>query len=166
MMGQVLKGKRGAPDGASPSALSRDLDFYGWTRQQADFLRAGDHRPIDAVAIAEELIDLGNSEYDKLESNLRIVLLHMIKWDHQPERRSRSWGLSIREHRRRVQRVLKVNPSLTSRLTEALAEAYQDARDEAAMETGHPLRRFPEVCPYDWRTVTERDFEIDPPDAI
>lgn len=165
-MSQSVQDKR-ATAGAPPrAAVSRDVDFHAWTLQQAQWLREGAMGHVDSHAIAEELIALGAAEYDKLESNLRVILLHMLKWDFQPERRSRGWALSIREHRRRVQRVLKNNPSLSRRLAEALTDAYQDARDEAAMETGHALRRFPEICPYDWQTVTQRNFAIDPPDAV
>ena len=163
-MGQSLTDKRETAGAPRQAPVSRELDFHAWTRQQAQWLREGAIGRLDSHAIAEELIALGAAEYDKLESYLRVILLHMLKWDFQPERRSRGWALSVREHRRRVQRVLKNNPSLAPRVAEALAEAYQDARDEAAMETGHALRRFPETCPYDWQAVTQRDFAIDPPD--
>ena len=42
---------------------------------------------------------MGEEEYDKLESALRVLMLHLLKWDHQPDMRSRSWTLSIREQR-------------------------------------------------------------------
>ena len=40
---------------------------------------------------------MGAEQYDKLESALEVLLMHMLKWDHQPERRSRSWSLTIQE---------------------------------------------------------------------
>lgn len=165
-MAQVVKGKRSPADHSAATLVARDLDFHTWTRQQADLLRTGNFERLDALNIAEELLEVGNSEYDKLESNLRVVLLHMLKWDHQAERRSRSWALSIREHRRRIQRVLNKSPGLAPYVAEAMADAYQDSRDEAASETGLPLSRFPAAAPYEWRTVMEREFEIDPPDAM
>ena len=65
---------------------------------------------------------MGEEQYDKLESALRVLMLHLLKWDHQPDMRSRSWTLSIREQRRRVLRQLRKNPGLKSRLDEALAD--------------------------------------------
>ena len=65
--------------------------------RQAELLREGRLAEIDAAAIAEEIDDVGEEEYHRLESALRVLMLHLLKWDHQPERRSRSWTLSIRE---------------------------------------------------------------------
>ena len=68
-----------------------DTDLYSWALQQAGLLRAGRLSEIDAPNIAEELVDVGNEQYDKLESALAVLLMHLLKWDRQPERRSRSW---------------------------------------------------------------------------
>jgi hypothetical protein len=120
-------------------------------------LRAGRLSEIDPVAIAEEIDDVGEEQYDKLESALRVVMLHILKWDHQPEKRSRSWTASIREQRRRALRQLRKNPGLLrSRLDEALTEAYADARDEASSETGLPLQVFPAGRPFEYSEIMER----------
>jgi hypothetical protein len=74
---------------------------------------------------------VGNEQYDKLESALRVILLHLLKWDHQPERRSRGWHPSIRVQRKRVLKVLRRNPGLKQLIGEAVDEAYDLARIEA-----------------------------------
>jgi hypothetical protein len=119
-------------------------------------LRAGRLAEIDAVAIAEEIDDVGEEQYDKLESALRALMLHLLKWDHQTDNRSRSWAASVREQRRRVLRQLRKNPGLRSRLNEALGDAYEDARDEAYVETGLPLRVFPAEPPFEYAEIMER----------
>ena len=119
-------------------------------------MRAGRLSEIDPAAIAEEIDDVGEEQYDKLESSLRVVMLHLLKWDHQPDRRSRSWTLSIREQRRRVLRQLRKNPGLKPLLDEAISEAYEDARDEASAETGLPLTAFPVSRPYEYAEIMER----------
>jgi hypothetical protein len=93
-----------------------------------------------------------------LESALRVLLLHMLKWDHQPERRTRSWENTIQEQRYRAERQLRENPSLKARLDEAVGEAYRRARLRASSETDMDVERFPEACPYDWAAIMERDF--------
>jgi hypothetical protein len=118
--------------------VAKEVDLYSWALRQAELLRAGRLMEIDAAAIAEEIDDVAEEQYDKLESALRVVMLHLLKWDHQPDKRSRSWTASVREQRRRVLRQLRKNPGLRSRLDEALGEAYEDARDEASAETGLP----------------------------
>ncbi|HEY1885006.1 MAG TPA: DUF29 domain-containing protein [Roseiarcus sp.] len=137
-------------------AAAKEADLYSWARRQAELLRAGRLSEIDPVAIAEEIDDVGMEEYHRLESALRVVMLHLLKWDHQPDRRSRSWTLSILEHRRRVHRRLRRSPGLKSQLDEALEAAYEDARLEASSETGLPLKIFPRKLPFDYGEVMER----------
>jgi hypothetical protein len=136
-------------------------DLYGWVEQQVVLLRQGRLSEIDAGNIAEELSDVGGEQYDKLESSIRVVLLHLLKWDYQTERRSRSWLLSIAEHRRRVARVLKKNPSLKASLDEAVDDAYDDARGDAARETNLPTDTFPRVCAYVWDEIMNRLITFD-----
>jgi hypothetical protein len=135
---------------------AKEADLYSWARSQAELLRAGRLTEIDAAAIAEEIDDVGEEQYDKLESALRVLMLHLLKWDHQPDGRSRSWTASVREQRRRVLRQLRKNPGLRSRLDEALAEAYEDARDEPSAETGLPPSLFPAQPPFEYAEVMER----------
>jgi hypothetical protein len=146
----VVRKEQGAP-------TKRD-DLYSWAVRQAELLRAGRLSEIDPVAIAEEIDDVGEEQYDKLESALRVLMLHLLKWDHQPDKRSRSWTASIREQRRRVLRQLRKNPGLRSRLDEALSEAYEDARDEASAETGLPVSLFPERRPFEYTEIVERSI--------
>ena len=149
-MGRSVAGeKRAAP-------VTKEADLYSWAVRQAELLRAGRLSEIDPAAIAEEIDDVGEEQYDKLESALRVLMLHLLKWDHQPERRSRSWTATVREQRRRVLRQLRKNPGLRSRLNEALGDAYDDARDEAYVETGLPLKVFPANRPFDYEEIMER----------
>ena len=47
-------------------------------------MRAGRITEADALNIAEEeLDDVGNEQYDKLESALRVISVHLLKWDQQ-----------------------------------------------------------------------------------
>lgn len=103
---------------------------------------------------------MGSEQYDKLQSALTVLFLHLLTWDHQPERRSRSWEASIREQRRRIDRVLRKNPGLKSRFTEALVEGYEDGRDRASAETGLPVEVFPITCPYDRPSLMEREISL------
>jgi hypothetical protein len=134
-------------------------DLYAWSREQARLLKARRVDKIDADNIAEEILDVGSNEYDKLESALRVLLMHMLKWDYQPEIRSRSWENTIAIQRRHALRQLRKNPSLKSFVEEAVADAYFDARRVASSETDLDLIRFPEECPYDWDTILNRPFE-------
>ena len=135
-----------------------EADVHGWATDQARHIRAGRYDLVDVTNVAEEIEALGRHEFNVLARNLEIVLLHMLKWDHQGERRSRSWALSIAEHRRRVAVTLIQNPSLAPRREEAMLQAYDLARLRAAAEVDLPLRLFPERIPYTWTDVVERPF--------
>ena len=145
---------------STPPALY-EQDLHAWALQQAALLRAGSPA-VDAVQIAEEIEGVANAEYERLVSTLRVLLLHMLKWDHQQERRSRSWVLTIAEQRRRAERSLRRSPSLRASLDEALGDAYGEALLGAARETYLPLTVFPAVQPYAWADITDRAFPWDP----
>lgn len=143
---------------SSPPNASYDGDAYGWAIEQAAHLRAGRFDRLDIENIAEELETLGRSEFAKLRSSYRVILLHLLKWDHQPERRSRSWVSSILTQRLEAAETLAENPGLKSRVSEAMTRAYALARIEAIAETGLPERTFPETCPYDLDTIMTREI--------
>jgi len=152
---------RGSAEKAAPSRRSYADDLYGWVEDQIALLKAGRLSEVDSDNIADELSDVGNEQYDKLESAIRVVLLHLLKWDHQPERRSRSWVGSIIEQRRRIARVLKKNPSLKPHIAEAILEAYEDAQTDAAVETNLREDQFPKDCPYSWEDILDRVVALD-----
>lgn len=146
-----------APD--APRGADYERDFYSWLMEQARLVREGQWDAVDATNLAEEIESLGREQFNKLESALRVLLLHILKWDHQPERRSRSWALSIREQRLEIEDVLADNPGLKPRIAEAMARAYRKARVEAAKETELELEVFPETCTYSFEAIMSRAFE-------
>lgn len=148
-----------APD-AKPGEAAYERDFYSWALEQARLVREGRWDGVDRENVAEEIESLGREQFNRLESALRVLMMHMLKWDHQPDRRSRSWVLSIEAQRVRIERVLDVNPGLKPRIPEAITHGYRLARIEAAQETGLDKGRFPEHCPYDWDALTARDFAL------
>jgi hypothetical protein len=123
------------------------VDAYGWAMAQADFLRQRRLDAIDWQHVAEEIASIGRSEWRSVESAFRIVLLHRLKWQHQPSHRGRSWRLSITEHLEQFEEELADNPSLGARLDDLRARAYRKARLAAARETGLDMDAFPAEPP-------------------
>ena len=132
---------------ASKSSLY-EQDFYAWSREQAELLRAGKLRQADIDHIAEEIDSMGRTEKRELISRLSVLLLHLLKWRHQPEKRGASWEASIRVQRNRLADHLDDNPSLKPLLPQALAAAYRDAALESVAETGLAASTFPAQCPW------------------
>lgn len=108
---------------------------------------------------------MGRSEFHRLRSALRVLLAHMLKRDHQPERRGRIRANTVKAQRLAVATVLRENPSLKAKTAAALTDAYVMARLDASGETDLPPETFPEALPYDWPTITERPFLHDLPAA-
>ncbi|WP_414565869.1 MULTISPECIES: DUF29 domain-containing protein [unclassified Anabaena] len=135
---------------------SYENDFYAWTQQQAHLLKTGQIHQIDWQNIAEEIADMGRSEKRQLASRLEILIMHLLKWQFQPNLRSRSWQLTIKEQRLRLDQLLQENPSLQSILTEVIDKVYPLATISAERETGVYL--FPETCPYELKEVLSAEF--------
>ncbi len=93
-----------------------EYDFYGWTELQAKALANRQVEALDWQNLREEIISLGKQEYRELVSRLTVLVGHLLKWEYQPDKRSRSWFLTIREQRRGIRRHLEGNPSLKSRI--------------------------------------------------
>ena len=135
-----------------------DQDFFAWSRQQAALLRAGKLGQADIEHIAEEIESMGRTEKRELISRLTVLLLHLLKWRYQPDKRSPSWEASIRVQRNRLHDHLGDNPSLKPLLPQALASAYRDAALEAVAETGMTFATFPNTCPWRVDEVLEAGF--------
>jgi predicted DNA-binding ribbon-helix-helix protein len=149
------------PKKPARDAATYEQDIYSWAMQQAEIVRARRWDELDIANVVEELESLARTEYRSLVSALRVLMLHMLKWDHQPEKRSRSWLTSIVAQRGELADVLADNPGLKPRLVEAMQRAYAQARREAAAETGLRIGIFPGECPYDVEALANRPFDLD-----
>jgi hypothetical protein len=89
-----------------------DRDFYAWSREQAELLRAGKLAEADIEHIAEEIDSMGRTEKRELISRLSVLLLHLLKWRYQPGKRGPSWEASISNQRDGIAEHLDDNPSL------------------------------------------------------
>ena len=141
-----------------------EADFYSWSLEQAGALRraaeAWLYTPaaIDWENIAEELEGLARSEAKELRSRYRRLLLHLLKWRYQPERRTRSWKLSIGQERDEIPVHLTDNPGLAPRCAEVFEVAYGLARREAARQTDLALTTFPETSPFTLDQAMDESF--------
>jgi hypothetical protein len=138
-----------------------DQDFYAWTQQQAELLRAGQWQQIDVENLVEEIESLGKQERRELENRLGVLLGHLLKWVYQPEAHSKSWAATVREQRREILRLLKLNPSLKPYLPEAIMVAYLKGLDLIDRETPIPLSVLPRECPFSEVEIFEQPIEWD-----
>ncbi len=141
-----------------------ETDFYGWTIEQASFLRNRAWDGLDISNLVEEIESLGRQEQRELLNRLGVLLGYLLKWEFQPRKRSKSWFATIREQRRRILKLLSNSPSLQPYFPEALEEAYQDALDLAVRETSLDYKDFPPLCAYNLEQIL--DFEFFPGEPL
>lgn len=130
------------------NSVAYDEDFFAWTQEQSRLLRAGDLSLIDAENVAEELESVGRNNRRELGSRLTLILHHMLKWQFQAARRSRSWIVTVNTQRDEIAKIIADSPSLRPLVREILPAAYASARRDAAVETRLSASRFPAECPY------------------
>jgi len=128
--------------------IAPEQDHYAWTLESANRLRSGRLAGLDLERIAEELEEMGRSEKHALSSHLKVLMLHLLKWRHQPSFRGVRWQLSITNARDEIQELLEDSPSLRRQLPDLMMRRYPVARQRAVLETGLPEATFPTQCPF------------------
>lgn len=89
-------------------------DFNSWVARTAQLLREQRWQEIDLENLIEEVEGLGKSERRGIASQLTRLLLHLLKWQYQPQRRSDSWLDSITDARTQIELAIEDSPSLKS----------------------------------------------------
>jgi hypothetical protein len=100
-----------------------ELDFFEWTRAQAELLRRGCLESADIPHIAEELADMGERDRREVRSYLRRLMVHLMKWQFQPDPRTTSWSTSIADSRAELEDIFEQSPSLRRLAAESFGQA-------------------------------------------
>jgi hypothetical protein len=110
-----------------------EQDYAGWVEDTAQALEEGRFGEIDlaALADADEVRDLAKTEKARIESTLRVLLIHLLKMKYQPERGTRSWENTVTIQRCYLAKYLNESPSLRAKMDELLVDAYEIARFDA-----------------------------------
>lgn len=135
-----------------------ESDFYLWLSTTAQLLHNGNFSEIDLDNLIEEIEGMARKEKQALKSNLRILLMHLLKWKYQTDKRTNSWRSTIREHRKRLKDAFADSPSLKPYYLEIFADSYQDAKELASDETGLSLDTFPVDSPFTPEETLNEDY--------
>ena len=141
-----------------PSAALYDQDLSAWAAHNAQLLRNGQFNELDIEHLIEELDDMGKSEQHAIVSHMRILLMHLLKWQFQTNLRSSSWRYSIANARIEIADLLSASPSLQRLPQTELPRVYLQARRLASTETGLPPTTFPSTCPYELEQVLDEEW--------
>jgi hypothetical protein len=139
-----------------------DRDFFEWTQTIAEQLLHGSVSQADMERVAEEIADMGKRDRREVHSRMVVLIMHLIKWAIQTERREGStWRSTIITQRGELTGVFDQSPSLLPYAQQDLQKAYTDACGRALVETGLKIR-LPRECPYTFDQIMQIDWF--PPD--
>ncbi len=140
---------------------ARDLyyvDFYQWAFHNADLLRQGRFSETDLENIIEELESMARNNKRELLSRLKVLIMHLLKWQYQPERRCKSWRATIIIQRQDIKSLLEDSPSLKHNIDTVIDKGFIAAKQIFEVETGINARQLPETCPYTSERLMDYGF--------
>ncbi|TAD97294.1 MAG: DUF29 domain-containing protein [Oscillatoriales cyanobacterium] len=146
------------PEIIAPLQQHEEQDFCLWIEATAQNLKEGKFNQIDIPNLVEEIESMGRSEKRELKNRLIVLLMHLLKWEYQPEKRSQSWRSTIAEQRICIESLLEDSPSLQPLILEVFDNCYEKACQKAADETGIKLNFFPKESPFTLESALKVSF--------
>ena len=122
----------------------------------------------DALEGLDELIDsMSKIATREMRSHLLIIMIHILKWKYQPQKRSRSWYSSILNARFEIEEVQEETPSVTNKTIEAeWNKVFEKAIKLSVREMNldkQAIRNFnPESLT--WQEVFEKEYYLEDED--
>ena len=110
-----------------------------------------------SIGIEELIQALSRSEKRALKSQLVRIMLHIIKWQSQPERRSLSWIASIKDAREEIADIQEETPSLSNNV---IAELWDKAFVIANRDAQAEMRKKSNVTALSWQEVFEDEYDL------
>jgi hypothetical protein len=116
-----------------------DEDFVVWSKEQAEALRAiargATNQPIDWENVAEEIESLGVSQKSALRSQMRRIVLHLLKLEFSSAQEPRrGWFESVSDARGEIEDLFEMSPSLKADVEGCLAMAHRQGSRKAIFE--------------------------------
>jgi hypothetical protein len=140
------------------AAVGYDSDFYEWCLETAALIRDRRFDEVDLEHVAEEIEDMGKRDKREVGSRLTVLIMHLLKWQMQPERKHTSWRRTIQEQRLQLELALRDSPSLVRIARQEIPAVYPYAVKKAVTETRLAASLFPKTCPFTAEQILRDDF--------
>ncbi len=124
-----------------------EQDETAWLDAMSALAADGRYAEMDFNHLSEYLADMAKRDRREVFSRLVVLQSHLMKAERQPQRRSGSWRGTIREQRRELRQLCE-SGTLRNHAEAVLADAYAEARKQAADETELDLNVFPAENPW------------------
>ena len=135
-----------------------EQDFNLWLEETVNLLKNRQLDQLDYDNLIEEIESMARKDKRALESNLEQILMHLLKWQYQKNKRSNSWRYSIIEHRNRLKKDFRDSPSLKPYFDDVLEDCYQTAREFASEQTGLDIKTFPIDIPFTKEQILSSNY--------
>ena len=134
-----------------------ESDETAWLEAMAELIQQGRWDDLDYAHLGEYLGDMARRDRREVKSRLTTLLAHVLKWVHQSEQRSGSWRATIVEQRQELSELV-TRGVLRNHAEAILADAYAEAVERTAAETGLAPESFPNTCPYTLEQLLSPDL--------
>src|SRR5436309_3273636 len=84
-----------------------EQDETAWLEQTADFVAKGHWDAVDREHLSEYLTDMAKRDRREVLSRLVILLAHWLKWQHQSDKRTKSWQRTIMAQRLELEQIFE-----------------------------------------------------------
>ena len=135
-----------------------DTDFNLWIEQTITALKSGDLQTLDLDNLIEEIEAMTRSDKREIFNHLKVLIMHLLKCQYQPQKKTSSWIKTINEQRDQIELVLADSPSLRAYLTSKLEEIYKKAKRDAVTETKLTPEAFPTDCPFTEEQILDSEY--------
>jgi hypothetical protein len=134
-------------DQATVQSKLYERDFCLWVADTVAKLQARNFDQLDLENLIEEIDSLARRDRRELKNRLDVLLNHLLKRCYVPTPENyRGWELTIREQRKRLQRLLEESPSLRNYFSEDFDVIWRAALADA--QEDYPKVRFPDQWPF------------------
>jgi hypothetical protein len=131
-------------------------DETAWLDKTAGLVAQRRWEEIDREHLSEYLTDMANRDRREVLSRMTIFLAHWLKWDHQPQKQSRSWQRTLFDQQLELSQMLE-SSTLKRHAQEVFEKAYAKALKKASLETGLPIESLPPQAPWSLDELLVRD---------
>jgi Domain of unknown function DUF29 len=105
---------------------------------------------------------MARSERKAMASQLRRLMLHILKWHYQPNKRSTSWVRSISDARTEIKELQEYMPSLNeSYISGIWNDCWQTAIEGAKAEMNIPRKEMFMPKPVTWQEIFEDEYLLE-----
>lgn len=131
-------------------------DETAWLDAMAALIRARHFGELDYGHLAEYLDDMAVRDRREVNSRLKILIAHLLKWTYQKKKRTSSWENTIGNQQDDLEDLLE-SSTLKCHAETTLPAIYLKAVKQAMRETKLPAKTFPKECPWTLEQVLSAD---------